>query len=667
MKIHSFVFVCIVFSLLSFGLVQHANAVACVPNSSCTMSNGCPGYMSCYLPPLQGGNCLQLPNCNLGGGGGGGGGGGSGCSYVSCEGKKCGEQVSSGQAGCPSTICEGHCDDSSKTCQYVNGLYACLALDKYECKDPDNTTEAFNETSFLTKTSVVRTNLTTGKSTPSTDRCVAKEYNTGSKYIEEAYCDKDGNAKYTPPQKCPADKPFCDESVAKGVCIECRADYDCGDARSGKKCNQETHECETPCVPTKTCADYKGQCGRFFNDGCNNFALDCSNNCPKKQYCDFAKGECVKQPPKNCCAVVYGFSSPEKEIACNNNKKKLSCQKYLGGHGDCIWDEKEKKCHDGTFFPLMELAGVQPKCQVTERIFDDDNYDDTIQKTEVFLNNQNCKTVRIFLRKHGTENDCNPMFQMLSVCATCTDGNCNLISLTAKSCSVLNKREQVDMLAEKLQKKLTNQTVILEGDQAVASDCRRTPRKLVITKDSINSDALECDRLFSYNNDNVYQDDGGCFGNSTNSAKGQVIECKGADNVKSFARCCPVYDGSKKWNWMPVNFDNPVCNFSPADILCENIENKTCYGDGKLLFGTEKAFCKAGNSTKTLMCCSTNKLLPTLFKWKIVDANNPQCPAAGATAVESGPVKKFVTIISTSAAGIFNAIWNFIIRIFFGK
>ena len=39
------------------------------------------------------------------------------------------------------------------------------------------------------------------------------------------------------------------------------------------------------CVPSKTCADYSGQCGATLSDGCAD-VLDCSGTCPVGKVCD---------------------------------------------------------------------------------------------------------------------------------------------------------------------------------------------------------------------------------------------------------------------------------------------------------------------------------------------------------------------------------------------
>jgi len=69
------------------------------------------------------------------------------------------------------------------------------------------------------------------------------------------------------------------------------------------------------CTPTKTCADYAGQCSSSLNDGCSN-SLDCSGSCGSGEYCN-GTWQCVATPlcthNDNCSSLSF----PEIAI-CNN-------------------------------------------------------------------------------------------------------------------------------------------------------------------------------------------------------------------------------------------------------------------------------------------------------------------------------------------------------------
>jgi len=376
------------------------------------------------------------------------------------------------------------------------------------------------------------------------------------------------------------------------------------------------------CKPTKTCAkDYPGQCGVLLDDGCSE-SLDCSKNCARGTYCDIAKEKCVDKPAVNCCVGIFGDARPGEEAKCNFFKIKGDCV------GVCSWDPADGICH-GSYAKWVanDMNDASPKCQSTKLIFTE-NYQVALAETSDFLAGQNCKSPRIFLTKHGTSEDCGPLFDYATGCMKCLSGKCSSLKLYASSCSVLNNNDKVDKLANALQKQIVenggNIKVEITGQMSVFNKCVPTWKTYTIDKNEIVTDVVKCDDLYSYGDKYSYYygaDFGGCWGNKSEVAQFENISCKKTDGTIGKAMCCPTYDSSKRWSWKPLDSNNPSCPLS-QDILCNNINGQKCFNSdvGK------KTLCKDGNSVKNVMCCDSGSLpFVADSSWKVLDSNNSQC------------------------------------------
>ncbi|MEK7582233.1 MAG: hypothetical protein AAB488_02810 [Patescibacteria group bacterium] len=242
---------------------------------------------------------------------------------------------------------------------------------------------------------------------------------------------------------------FCANGACNSVCVPDCAGKQCGDDNGcgvGNKCTNcpDDKVCDTAvkvckprfCEPTKTCAkDHKGQCGLFFDDGCTEYGLDCSNNCAKEKvnkYCDIVEGKCVNKSAVNCCVGVFTENENGDEKKCNS----LQFEEYCFASAECFWDYREGICHNSFAQDVDEMIkSASPQCQSTKYIYISD-YDDALAKTEDFFNGQNCKAPRIFVIKHGAKKDCGPLFEYVTGCAKCLSGKCNSLGVSVLSCSV---------------------------------------------------------------------------------------------------------------------------------------------------------------------------------------------------------------------------------------
>ena len=346
-------------------------------------------------------------------------------------------------------------------------------------------------------------------------------------------------------------------------------------------------------MPTKTCKDYakKGQCGLLLDDGCGQYLSCLDDDCPKNQYCDTVNEICVGEPARNCCVGLYGGdikngeSKDLDEVLCNTFKDEYFCKGNLLPNGDrCFWDERKKVCRSsfaGVVADMIRRDPENPKCDLIEYIYVK-NYDQAVFETTDFFESNNCSAsrFRIFGVKHGFPDSCEPIYGYIKACVECLSGKCEELDVDIMSCSVLQKIQDGDILAEKIRNAIVklgpekNIKTLLTLDGSVITQCTRTPIRKEIDFFGIKTFLSHCDTLYKYNDE--LPKTGGCSGLNSKAARFETVPCIKSDDTRGTAKCCPVYKDNSDtvWDWTPVSNDNSSCPLETP--LCAKIDKQDC-------------------------------------------------------------------------------------------